>query len=509
MDKNQKQQKRAKFFASRKFKYGSTATILTAFFIAVIVLLNVIVTAIDSKYSLYFDMTDDQLFSISDATSQMVEKQLEDYRTVHGEDPQIKISFLSARDIIVSDESRNWVVTLAESYAEKYPQIQVEFNEDLKAHPEKYSYYTDLGYTVDTNTIIVSNTQERGSFRLLTFDSCLVYTEDGSSVWAFQGEMKFNSAILHITAQKTPLVTFTTGHGESVPKSLVEILTNCGFSVETVDLTKEDISEDSKILFMCSPQKDLTYSEDDTVVTEYTKISDYLNAYRSMVVIGSPDMPTLPVLDELLASWGMEIVRNQIIMDDVSSHMTNNKFLYVDYPETENVAAALTSSLTKLSSPPRSVSYETAPINILFEGDGEVTGVEAVLTSSEHSYVDIITEDGNEKKSGPFNLMALSTRFTIIDNVDTYSHLLVIGSENFTETNTYREQFGNTEIIYNMIRLLSDEYVPMETNYKVLEDYAIDMENGEVYTYGIITAAIIPVVIFAFGIVVYVKRKHM
>jgi hypothetical protein len=86
---------------------------------------------------------------------------------------------------------------------------------------------------------------------------------------------------------------------------------------------------------------------------------------------------------------------------------------------------------------------------------------------------------------------------------------LVIGSQNFTETNAFREQFGNTDIVHNMIRLLSDEDIAMETHYKVLEDYTIDMESGAVYVYGIVAAVVIPLAIFALGTVVYIKRKHM
>ena len=60
-----------------------------------------------------------------------------------------------------------------------------------------------------------------------------------------------------------------------------------------------------------------------------------------------------------------------------------------------------------------------------------------------------------------------------------------------------------------IIRLLSRETIPMETDYKVLEDYAITMKSGDVYTYGIITVIVIPLVIFGFGIAVYLKRKHL
>ncbi len=508
MDQN-KMNKTKKIFSTRRFKYGAAATVFTAFFIAAVILMNVIVSAVDSKYSLYFDLTDDQIFSISEKTTELVTKQLETYAENNGHEATIKISFLQARDRIIEEEMKNWVVTLAESYAERYSQIEVEYREDITTHPENYTYYTDLGYDINQNTILISNTQDKGAFRYLTFDSCLVYDENGENVWAFQGEMKFNAAILYITDHRSPVVTFTSGHGESKPKALIEVLTNCGFTIETVDLTKDNISDESKILFICNPQKDLTYSESDSVVTEYTKISDYLNAYRSMVVIASPDMPTLPVLDELLASWGMEVVRNQVVMDDIYCHTQDNQMLYVNYAKTESIAKALTKSLTDLSNPPRTLMIRSAPIKVLFSGDGVTSVVEPVLTSSDNAYAEEITQDGTVKHNGPFNLMAISSRSTYIDNLETFSHLLVIGSQNFTETNAFREQFGNTDIVNNIIRLLSDEYVPVDVHYKVLEDTAIDMDQGAVYTYGIISVAVIPLIIFAFGTFVYIKRKHM
>ena len=503
-----KKQKMKGLFSSRRMKYGSIATVLTALFIAAVILVNAIVSAVDSKWSLYFDLTKDKFFTISEETKTMVDETFSDYKKNFGEDPKIKVTFLRARDTILEDEMKAWVVTLVESYAEEYSEITVEFKEDLTTHPENYENYTRLGHELNHDSIIITNSLVKDSFRILTFDSCLVYDENGQEVWAFQGEMKLNAALLKLTSKKSPVVQFTAGHGESKPEALWEILTNCGFTVKEVDLSKEEIDKDCKMLIMSNPTKDITYSENDSVVTEYTKISEYLNSYRSMVVIATPTTPELPVLDELLADWGMKLVRNQVVMDDVACHTQDNKALYVDYAETETVAAALTQSLTSLSSPPRTIMIDAAPIEILKTGDGETGIVESVLNSSDHAYTEEITAEGTKKSNGPFSLMAISTRYTIVDNVDTYGHLLLIGSENFTETNAFREQFGNTDIIYSMIRLLSDEDIYMKTHYKLLEDYTIDMQSGTVYVYGVITAVLIPLLIFALGTVVYIRRKH-
>jgi hypothetical protein len=290
---------------------------------------------------------------------------------------------------------------------------------------------------------------------------------------------------------------------------LREVLTASGFEEVDVDLDKADIPKETKILFMCSPQNDIHTSPDDSAVTEYTRISNYLNSYGSMVVIGSPETPDLPVLDEILASWGMKLVRNQTIQDNTNSHTQSNTMLYVDYVKSDSIVGNITNYFHQLSSPPKTLSISSAPIEVLNKGNGDTSIVEPVLQSSANSYVEFKGEGGEtDIKEGPYNVMALSTRFTYVDNADTYSQLLLIGSEYFTETNTLRAQFGNTQVVYNILRLLSHEEFAMPENYKVIEENTIVMDKGQVYVYGVITSAVIPLIVAAAGVVVYVKRKH-
>ena len=144
MDKNTKTNK-GKLFASRRFKYGAVATVFVVVFIAAVILLNVLVSAIDSKYSLYVDMTKDQILSIRESTVETVRRQLDEYKENAGQDFVITVTFLQARDTLETNQQSNWVVSLADSYAEAFPEIRVEFKEDLLTHPDRYTFYTDLG----------------------------------------------------------------------------------------------------------------------------------------------------------------------------------------------------------------------------------------------------------------------------------------------------------------------------------------------------------------------------
>ena len=75
---NQNKVKRASFFTSRKFKYGSVATALTAVFVAVVIIVNVIFSLLSDAYSWKIDMTSYDLYSMSDSTREIVNALTED-----------------------------------------------------------------------------------------------------------------------------------------------------------------------------------------------------------------------------------------------------------------------------------------------------------------------------------------------------------------------------------------------------------------------------------------------
>ena len=64
---NKKTVSKHSIFKSRKFKYGSAAIGLTAAFIAVIVAINVMFSALATNFKWYIDMTTEGLYTISDS----------------------------------------------------------------------------------------------------------------------------------------------------------------------------------------------------------------------------------------------------------------------------------------------------------------------------------------------------------------------------------------------------------------------------------------------------------
>ena len=87
--------KKNNIFNSKKFKYGSYAVVFIAVAVALVIALNLIVSFLDSKYDWRFDLTQSQLYSLSDATDETLKTALGDKYA----DFDITVTFCAARDL--------------------------------------------------------------------------------------------------------------------------------------------------------------------------------------------------------------------------------------------------------------------------------------------------------------------------------------------------------------------------------------------------------------------------
>ena len=58
----------SKILNNRRFRMGSFATVLTVIFIAALIILNMIVSAVSNRYPVQIDLTTDKIYGLSDET---------------------------------------------------------------------------------------------------------------------------------------------------------------------------------------------------------------------------------------------------------------------------------------------------------------------------------------------------------------------------------------------------------------------------------------------------------
>ena len=207
---------------AKKLKYGSLSIVLTVVFVALIIGVNLIVSSLGGSVNLSVDLTDEQFYSISPDTDTALRAGLGDLYDSF----KVTIKFLTARDIIEGEGApdnyiRYYVQQLAEEYARRYPEnITVEYIDITKNPAAVDKYLTETQTSVNANYVIIEGDYH---YRILNFAAFYLLSEEDGSVYAFQGEVKLTAAILQSSIDTPQAVTFTSGHGETTSKTLMEI----------------------------------------------------------------------------------------------------------------------------------------------------------------------------------------------------------------------------------------------------------------------------------------------
>ena len=399
------------FFRTKSFRYGSTATAFTAAFIAVVVVFNIIFTALANRYMWYIDMTNEEVFTLSEATKEL----LSDV------DEEINIYFASEPDVLMQGDTSmysRFVYNTALQLETEFDNIHVICKDIVKNRSFFERFRTNTATQIYTTSVIVESGEEVQVYALQSFFT--TEPEDGT-VWAYSGERKFVSAILQLTSAELPIVYFTSEHGESIGDSAAELFhlfTENGFDVRTINLAKEEIDEDARIVIINNPRFDFIGSEaDDESSNEIRKLDRFLDKFGCLMVFADPDhADRLNNLSEFLEEWGVGFTPDTVIRDTEHSISTDGLSVVAKY-DTTTLGSSIYKDLTRnLDTLPKTISRYSMPIQILWEEGGSVSGsrdVSSILTTYDTAEA---IYDGAVADEGTFHLLTLSRESRIINN---------------------------------------------------------------------------------------------
>lgn len=483
------------FFKSRKFKYGSVATALTAVFIAIVVIINVIFSLLTDAYAWELDLTDNDLYSISTQSKQIVNTLTKNQ----------KIKFT-----VMYDESEypSPFVDIIKRFAALSENIELTFI-DTVANPTALTSFGEE-YNIAEGAVVV---QSDARLRVVNFEDMFSLDDTTGTVSSYNVEERLAAAILYVTQEDVPMTYFVYGHGESGYEAFKSLIANNGSDVEEVQINQLDaFDEMAKTMVICGPMRD--YSE-----TEIRKLQDFLaNDYayeRNLFYFANPEAPKLPNLEAFLAEWEIELDHTLVLEDDDHNASTyaskpSEAPLYVipSYvmPEEEDAV--------DLSADVLCVVPHTGGIRIVNDERNTVDTI-ALLTTSEGSYAKstdaIISGYGKTKEDleGPFTLAAVATKSNFKDNVEQQSHVFVASSVAMLEQN-YITYNGNGEYLFNIYQMMVDE-TELEVagaTKTVASSYMTLDETTTTWAY-ILILGVIPVLCLVIGAIVFIRRRFL
>ena len=153
---------RNRFLNSRRFKYGSVATAFTIAFIAIVVIFNIIFTALAQKYMWYIDMTEQQVFTLSEEAKEIMSDITED----------VYIYFASEPDVLMNGTNSSYtryIYTTALQLEEEFPNVHVDAISVLKNPSFFKEFYNTTATDIDTTSVVITSGNETRVVRAQAF----------------------------------------------------------------------------------------------------------------------------------------------------------------------------------------------------------------------------------------------------------------------------------------------------------------------------------------------------
>ena len=199
-----------KFFKTEKFKHGTMATVFTAVFIVLIIVLNIITSALADRFpSMNIDLTSQGLNSLSDKALD-VARNAEYKTTIYllGTEDAYKDDMIYANYNLKYSQIANLAEKMQEANPEK---ISVEYI-DPDLNPQFISSYEDEA--LGTGMVVI---QSEKRYKVLTVNEMFTIEQD-SSTGAYIYYSMVDGALanaVHLTnLMNVPVVAFAVGHDE-------------------------------------------------------------------------------------------------------------------------------------------------------------------------------------------------------------------------------------------------------------------------------------------------------
>lgn len=365
------------------FRGGGYAMVITAIVLAIVLLVNVAVSALPTNLT-QFDMSASKLYSITSNTKAVVNN-LEDDVTIYW--------------IVQADEEDAIIEALLDKYDSLSDHISVE-----KKKPDVYPTFAEQYTDEDVaNNSLVVECGDRS--RYIAYEDIYVTDADlysYSYTTSFDGEGAITSAIDYVVTDELPQLYVLEGHGEQeLPQTFADQITK--ENIETTQfslLTNDSVPEKADAVLIYEPQSDISEEEK-------TKLADYANAGGKLLVIAGPvDGVSLDNLESLLADYSVTTV-DGVVVEASTDHYTAQPYILLPDMQQDGITDALI----------QENYYPNMPIaqGLVVSEDAE--NVVEVLTTSDEAFskaagYDLTTyekEDGDtERPSLNYNYLSIS-----------------------------------------------------------------------------------------------------
>lgn len=475
--------KKTSIFKKKSFKYGSYSVALTAGIIAVVVFINIILGLDVIRKRVRFDITEDQMFSISTQTKDLLK----------GLNQDVDIFILTPENeygaVVVTE-------TLNQYNIYSNGRVKVQYV-DLDKDPTFISKNLDPDQVqgIKPNSIVVKS---NGRIKVLTNDDFVETSTDYYTYGEATGlrvEQAFTSAIKSVSAEKANKIYFVSGHGELEPdeyfKELKSAISLNNYDIGSLTLNAA-VPEDADILFFTSPASDL-------LVKELEFLNDYLEQGGDAVFLFdiSKTGEELPNFNKVFNRYYLALNNDYVYEYNQQNYLQEN-FIILPQVYTNDVTKHLNADSVAVYLPgSRSIGIMTS--------DKEYVKNYAMFGSTDRSEAFSLLVQG-ESRPGPFCLGALGE----VQGMQV-SRIALIGNSLFV-SDSVMAQFGDNGKRYmvstlNWMTEKADNSILIPA--KSLAARPLNINEQTRILVFIIMSGVLPLAIIGAGVFVWLRRKNL
>lgn len=499
--------------------------------------------------------TDEFMEVVRDYAIPMV-REMNARREANGEEPiTINVKFCSERDKVYAVDKLRLVQYTTLALQKEFPDaVKVEYLNIEKNPSQVQKYKATSSSNIYAHQIIFEFGTE---YRVCSYDYFYLKNDAGEQ-WAYNGEQKIASLLMALTRAESPIAAFITNHGEAMEncESLRNLVHRAGFDVVTIDLSRDEIPADCRLLISYDPKADFlglgnpAFVEGDQ--SEIDKLDKFLDKAYSFMLFVDADTPELPVLEEYMEEWGITVGRaenaegelDNLLIRDQQSKLDKDGYIPMAEYVTAGGGASITEDMRKVAYPAKVVFPNAVAITMsdsyrkTHVVPDDTNGVTEAYTYGSYYRNGVSRYFHNVFKTSSsaaveafgkqyqvatdlnrFNFMTLSIESrTVMEtnylSTQEPSYVAVFGSTDFaSDTVLDSAAYGNADVLTATLRHMGREVMPADLEFKAFKIFEVDTDvrpvnmGTEVLNTALMT--LLPIALCTIiGVVIGVKRKY-
>ena len=464
-------------------KHGTYSMAVTAVVIAIVVVLNLVVQEIPSKYR-EIDLSSQKLYTIGEQTEKILKNLKKDVTL-----------YYIAQDGTESSDIKN----LLEKYEEGSKHITVE-QKDPAVSPKFASQYTSDNIS-NNSIIVVCGDKSKVVDYSSMYETSINYQTYSQEVTGFDGEGQLTSAINYVVSDNMPVLYNLEGHDESsMSETMKETIEKANIEIKFLNLLSEEaVPDDAECLFIFAPETDLTKEEAD-------KIISYLENGGKALIVSNYTDEDMPNFESVLENYGVQPVDGIVLEGNTDNYVSQNPYYLLPNIESGEIPS-------ELSSQSRYVLVPLAQGIKKADNIRDTLNISSILTTSDSAYsktnlkdMDTMEKEGGDIE-GPFDL-AVSITEKVGDDKETQIAYFASASI-FNDSINSMVSGTNYELLSASLAWMcsTDDSNQISIPSKSYDTTTLTVPTADINFWSIFVTGVLPVCILLIGFGIWMKRR--